>query len=233
MKSLAVNNLHVVFGDNVVINDVSFEIEEGDYLMVLGPNGAGKSVLFKSILGIVPYSGQIRIFGQTVAKNRGAIGYVPQYVSMDRDSPMTVRELVGLGCRYDGEKLIKMVEMMVKQVGLSQKIDHRFGELSGGQMKRVLLARALASQPKILFLDEPLAGVDALGEQKFFDLLEKKNKEEKITIIMISHDFNMIRKAATKVLCLNNTKLCFGGPEKINQMSIEKTFGRGVGLHIH
>jgi ABC-type Mn2+/Zn2+ transport system ATPase subunit len=234
MSILTVENLNVNFGKNIVLKNVSFAIDEGDYLMILGPNGAGKSVLIKSILGINQYIGEVKIFDKTIDEVRAEIGYVPQYVTMDRSSPMTVRELVNLGI-FDRKMMNKnkIVVQEIEKAGLIKKIDEMFGDLSGGQIKRALIARALVSKPKILFLDEPLAGVDMVGEQNMFDLLEKENKENKLTIVMISHDFNMVRKAATKVLCLNNEKLCFGSPDMINEESIEKTFGNGFGVHVH
>ncbi|MBU0648335.1 ABC transporter ATP-binding protein [Patescibacteria group bacterium] len=235
MKSiLAVKNLAVRFGDISVLENVSFEIEPGDFLMILGPNGAGKSVLLKSILGILAYEGEVRVFGKDIKQARSRIGYVPQYIDFDRTFPLTVREVIGLGCGQTRSVAgCTHVGNMVKMVGVEDKIDSFFGSLSGGQIRKVLIARALVNRPKLLFLDEPLAGVDVVGEKSFYEMLAKWHREFKLTTVMVSHDYGLVSKIASKVLCLNKKMTCFGGPGSLGIREFELTFGKGVDLHVH
>lgn len=232
MSALEVKNLSVHLNGLKVLDSVSFAIEDGDFLMVLGPNGAGKSVLLKSILGLLPYEGEVRIFGQNVDKVRSKIGYVPQYVDFDRTFPLTVTEVVRLNqvrTKFSDEDL----QQILATVGLGQKQKSFFGSLSGGQIKRTLIARALVGRPEMLILDEPLAGVDLVGEKSFYEILASWHQQMKLTTIMVSHDYSLVSKVATKVLCLNNKKVCFGPAAEMTEAKFEKTFGGQVSMHIH
>ncbi len=230
-KILEVDNLSVCFGDSCVVDDVSFYVEKGDYMMILGPNGAGKSVMFKSILGILPKKGKVKFFvDKDIEAVRQKVSYVPQYVAIDRTSVITVAEVVGLGLqKYDLDTVLKLLKM----VGMENKKDAVFGSLSGGQTKRVLIAQALAKKPKIIFMDEPFAGVDVVGEKSVAELLDELRKKMNLTVIMISHDFSLVQKSATKILCINKKKMCFGHPKDMTKKNIEDTFGKGLKVHSH
>jgi len=233
-KVLAVKDFSVSFGKVKVLDGINFDVDQGDFLMVLGPNGAGKSVLLKSILGIWPYTGQVKVFGQKIDLVRQKIGYVPQYVDFDRTFPLTVREVVSLGCRQNKSlSVCPHVNKVLEMVGMVGKIDDFFGQLSGGQVRRVLIARALAGQPKLLFLDEPLAGVDLVGEKSFYEMIAKWHQDLGLTTVMVSHDYSLVSRIATKVLCLNKKMTCFGGARDLTAKQFEDTFGRGVKLHVH
>lgn len=233
-KVLEVKDLSVSFGSVEVLTDINFSVDRGDFLMVLGPNGAGKSVLLKSILGVIDYSGEVSVFGKRIDEVRSRIGYVPQYVDFDRTFPLTVREVISLGCRQNKTlSMCRHVDRVIKMVGLENKVDSFFGSLSGGQVRRVLIARALAAQPKILFLDEPLAGVDLVGEKSFYETLAAWHQQLNLTTIMVSHDYSMVGKIATKVICLNKKMTCFGPAKDLSAVEFEKTFGKGVKIHVH
>lgn len=231
---LAVANLSVRFGDFLAIERIDFSIDEGDFLMILGPNGAGKSVLMKAILGLLPYSGEVRIFDKKIDEVRSQIGYVPQYIDFDRTFPITVEEVVELGLigRKVGD-VAGEVEKILEQVGLLEKKKELFGSLSGGQMRRALIARALIGRPKLLFMDEPLAGVDVVGESNFYEMMEKWHKQFSLTTVMISHDYDLVSKIASKILCLNKTKVCFDNPGNLDKKNFEATFGQGFDMHRH
>ena len=226
---LEVKNLSVCFGPECIIEDVSFTVEEGDYLMILGPNGAGKSVLVKAILGVLPYHGQVIVWGQDVKKSYGKIGYVPQYLSADRFLPINVSEMVGLGLPHTKRNKIDEV---IEVVGLKGKGQLPLMALSGGQLKRVLIAQALLKKPAILIMDEPFAGVDIVGEESVTRLLDDLRVKMKLTMIVISHDISLVYKSATKVLCINKVRTCFGMPSDIHHKQIEQTFGKGLKVHV-
>ena len=232
---LTVANLTVKFGELTVLDDLSFSINKGDLLLVLGPNGAGKTVLLKTILGIlIPTDGEVKVFGQSVDGVKSKIGYVPQYVNIDQTFPLTVAEVVGLG--LGGRKLknpARRITRYLKMTEMADKQDKFFGDLSGGQRKRVLIAKALVARPKLLLLDEPLAGVDVSGERDFFDLVKKWHREMELTTVMISHDITLVKKMASKVLCLNGRKLCFGPVSHLTTEKFEEVFGRDVLVHKH
>lgn len=230
MKSiLEVKNLRVCFGRECVIEDINFEVEKGDYLMILGPNGAGKSVLVKAILGILPYSGEVKFWGKNISQSYNKIGYVPQYLSADRYLPINVMEMISLGMPNVGRKKI---EEIMEIVGLKGKNNQSFMTLSGGQLKRVLIAQALVKNPEILIMDEPFAGVDIIGEESVTRLLDDLRVKMKLTLIVISHDISLVYKSATKVLCVNKVRTCFGLPGDVHHKQIEQTFGKGLKVHI-
>ncbi len=228
---LRVENLSVCFEENCVVDRVSFCVEKGDYLMILGPNGAGKSVLMKSLIGVLPKRGIVKFFGKDIDQVRCKIGYVPQYVAVDRNIPLTVSEVVSLG--FFGSVRHDEIDKLLKMVGMNGAGSKLFGTLSGGQTKRVLIARALAARPRVVLLDEPFAGIDVVGEKSVVQLLDDLRKKMNLTVVIISHDFSLVYKSATKVLCINKQRICFGSPAKINQKTIEKTFGKDLNFHVH
>lgn len=230
---LKVQNLKVEFNDHVILDDISFEVRRDSTLAVIGPNGAGKSVLFRSILGLVPYMGKIFWAKDT------RIGYVPQKLAVDKDLPLTVSEFLSFK-----EKNKDKIKEVMSQVGFLKESSHihndtrvlktRMGNLSGGELQRVLIAYALLNDPNVLLFDEPTAGVDVAGEETVYGLINKLKKDSDLTIIFISHELEVVNKYADSVLCLNKDKICFGPPTKtIDKEVLEKMYGEEAHFYHH
>jgi len=215
---------------SVVLDNISFSVNQGDLLGVIGPNGAGKTTLFSCMLGLLKdYRGEIRIFDQDTRKNNFillTIGYIPQQKSIEQGFPATVQEIVSLG--MIGKKNIskEKVASALKMVDLSGQDNKRIGELSGGKQQRVLIAKALVNEPKLLILDEPTTSVDLETQNKFYTLVKNLNQKNNITIIWASHDLDAVNKIANKVMCLNrsmffhgDTSEFFGSDELIRMYS--------------
>lgn len=188
---LSVKDLVVKFDKHTILDHVSFEVVRDSTVAVVGANGAGKTVLFKCLLGITPFAGEIKWASDAV------IGYVPQKLPVAGDLPITVLEFLKLK-----EKNTKKIEEVMMQVGFRQKAEHlhhdmrvlksRLGRLSGGELQRILMAYALLGNPNVLLLDEPTAGVDLKGEETFYNLFAKLKKDVDLTIIFISHDKEVV-----------------------------------------
>ncbi len=211
---LEVKKLHVVLGGEVIVDHVSFEVEKGEAVAIIGPNGAGKTTLFRAILGLVPYVGEIK-WHETPR-----IGYVPQRLQFDRTFPISVLEFFLLktspkefwsksASTYD--RILKVLE----ELGMADKINHSLGALSSGEFQRVLIAYALFEDPNLLLFDEPTAGIDIGAEQTIYSLINRIAKSRELTVLMISHDLNVIYQFADKVICLNRTMTCYGVPREV------------------
>lgn len=235
-------NVSFYYNSNPVLENVNFEIEEGDYVGIIGPNGGGKTTLLKILVGLLkPRSGVVKIFGQdaTRLKNRAEIGYVPQRIAQDNISfPATVYEVVESGrvaksfWRRLGPSDRQAIESALELAGIANLRDSLIGELSGGQRQRVYVARALTRQPRILILDEPFVGIDVSAQQDFYSFLKDLNQKN-ITIIFVSHDVDVITEEAKSIICLNRGLLCCGSPELLHQEGmIEKLYGKKI-THIH
>ena len=232
-KILSVSGLNVKLNEHLILRDVSFEIGRGDTLAVIGPNGAGKTVLLKALLGLVPYEGKI-IWAPDVK-----IGYVPQKLSVSRDLPLTVMEFLRLK-DLDDERVVEVL----KSVGFLDKAEpshngaralaSRLGDLSGGEFQRVLIAYALLGNPSVLLFDEPMSGVDIIGEETVYDLIHKLQIQKDLTVVFVSHELQIVNHHANNVLCLNREKISFGPPMKVvNRENLEKLYGEKISLHRH
>lgn len=215
---IAVNDISYVINGNIVLENLTFQIQQGDYVGILGPNGSGKTTLLKIILGLLePTSGEVELFGeaQRTFNKRHLIGYVPQRASRtDWAFPATVEEVVWSGRtpaigpfkrlqdsdRAAADKAMELLELD----GLRKR---NINQLSGGERQRVFIARALAAEPKVLILDEPTTGVDISVQHQFYGFLKKLNKED-ITIVMVSHDIDAITHETDYVLCINRKMVC-------------------------
>lgn len=217
MQVVNIDNVSYRFNSALVLENISFTVDKGDFVGIIGPNGAGKTTLFRSMLGLLEdYQGRITFFGEDIRKNRNIlrkIGYIPQKNSTDQGFPATVEEIVSLGITSRRPSKNK-INHAIETVGLFDQKTKRIGELSGGQQQRVLIAKALANEPELLILDEPVTGIDLETQNKFYVLLKKLNEENKITIIWASHDLDAVKKLANKIACVNR-RIFFHGDATI------------------
>lgn len=216
-EAVSINKLSVRYGDQVALAPLTLKLPAAQLIFVIGPNGSGKSSLITALLGLTPHTGDVKIFGQPVKNSYHNLGYVPQRFSFDRSIPLTVRELLSLslafcGC-HPGRADDHLVEAL-DQVGLAELIDRPLAELSGGQLQRVLLARALVHHPKLVILDEPEAGVDRQAERSLYPLL-KNLTAEGLTVVIASHELEAARRWADLVVALDGRLVASGAPRDV------------------
>lgn len=221
-----------------VLESLTAEIEEGDFAAVIGPNGGGKSTLLKLVLGLLrPDRGEVLIFGRSPRAARDQIGYVPQFMTFDRSFPIRVQDVVLMGLlsrstgpggyrRSDVEEAVRALQ----QVELADLRRLRIGKLSGGQLQRVLIARALVNQPRLLILDEPTANVDHRIEREIYDML--RGLTDRMTIVMVTHDISFVAGFISRVLCLNRRLFCHP-TSRIDSELIEKLYEAPVRIVHH
>lgn len=216
LKVVEISNLTVQYPDVKALDDVSFVVNQGDFLGIIGPNGAGKSTLFDSMLGLnTKYKGTIKFFGDDIKKSKNylkEIGYVPQKPIFEKNFPVTVNDVVRMGLRNESDE--NKIDEIMKQLWIHELSNRRIGELSGGQQQRVFIAKALVNNPKILILDEPVTGIDQQSIELFYSILRELNSKQKITIIWSSHDLDAVNQLANHVACLNRTLFFHGEAEK-------------------
>ncbi|MFA9378796.1 MAG: metal ABC transporter ATP-binding protein [Lachnotalea sp.] len=206
MSGILIENMSFGYEDGVVLENVNIQIEKGDFVGIIGSNGSGKSTLIKLILGLLPLK-----IGNIVT-DYDDIGYVPQVgMAVKADFPATVREVVMLNLykkiglfKRPNKKHMKMVDEILEMVGMLDQANKQIGKLSGGQQQRVMIAKSLISAPEILVLDEPMAGIDALSEQMLFGLLNKLNKENELTIIMVTHSVESMEASMNKIYVIKD-----------------------------
>lgn len=213
-KIIEFNNVSFSYGTQPVLSKASFSINKNDFVGIIGPNGGGKTTIINLLFGFLkPSMGEIKVFGDATGNQRNLkrIGYVPQKAtSFDQNFPATVFEVASMG-RFAKTRLMKqltledkkIVEKALEEVGMLELSYKRVGDLSGGQQQRVFIARALASEPEVLILDEPFSGVDMDSQQKFYLLLKKLHEKNGLTILLVSHDIGMVSKQVTKLACVN------------------------------
>lgn len=240
MKALEFRNVSFGYNGEPVLENITLSVEQGDSFGLIGPNGSGKSTLLKLALGLEkPWKGEVRVFEKKdIDWHR--VGYVPQRALFVKDFPSTVFEVASMGLfnmlgfnplqRVDNNR----VSEALREVGLEKQEHKLIGELSGGQVQRAFLARALVGEPDLLLLDEPTTGIDAAQQEKFCCLLERLN-EKGITVLMVSHDLSFMSHMVHKVVCLNKTVHYCGHPKKLTAKVLEKAFGHGQGFvgHTH
>jgi len=216
---LEVSDLSVKFQDRTIIEDVSFKVKRGTTLAIVGPNGAGKTVLFRALLNLVPYTGEIKW-------EKGVrIGYVPQKLSA-MDIPISVKEFLSFKSTSNIGKCLQAVYLDEKTTS-----DRALGFLSGGQLQRVLIAYALIGDPDVLLFDEPTTGVDLDSEEAIYEMLNQLEKEHGITVLLISHDVHIIRDYSEHMLALNKSVICFAESEEITKPSVlHAIYGPGTAL---
>ena len=210
MTILEVKDVSVIYSDDkrVAVEHASFKIEAGEYACIIGSNGSGKSTLVKGLVGLVPITS-----GQVIHQlSQEQYAYLSQITEIERDFPATVREVVLTGMQrsarrfpfYTREDKKKAAEAM-EMLSISDLADYRIGNLSGGQKQRVLLARALCREPKLLILDEPCAGLDPAITAEIYSLIDHINKEQGVTILMVSHDLDQVEQYASHIIMMNQT----------------------------
>lgn len=237
MRALEVSDLTVRFEGQELpaVESVSFALEEGTIAVLIGPNGSGKSTVLKAILDLLPYEGTVRVFGCPVGASYPRIGYVPQRLDFDQTLPLTAREAIRMPLpRRPSKADEESLRHVTRILGIEPILDRQLGALSGGQWKRILLARALVTRPRLLLLDEPEAGIDVTGEETIYGFLEHLVAEERITALICSHELELVTEYADLVLCLNRRLLGSGAPEKVlTPETLAFLFGATPALYLH
>jgi zinc transport system ATP-binding protein len=235
---LEVKNLNVEFDGGLILDNLNFSVKKGEVLAIVGPNGAGKSVLFRALLNLIPYSGDID-WQQGIK-----IGYVPQKLAIDRNFPLTVREFLHMksskmgGSENDITKALISVGIKIdgkNEFHLQHHIlDKQIGLLSGGELQRILIAWSLIGNPDIILFDEPTSGIDAGGEETIYELLRRLQESSTLTILLISHDLNIVYKYTDNVLCLNRKMLAIGKPKTVlTHENLHQIYGEQTQIYHH
>lgn len=225
----------LAYDEKVVVSNLNFQVEEGEYLCIVGENGSGKSTLIKAILGLKTVFAGTITYGDGIRPNE--IGYLPQQTEIQKDFPALVREVVLSGCLngcglrpfYNKAEKSK-VRCNLELLNIEHLANKCFRELSGGQKQRVLLARALCASKKLLLLDEPVTGLDPNATKDMYDLIERLNIENKVTILMVSHDIGTAVKYASRILHLGNTPLFYGSKEEYLKSEIGRSYTGKAGI---
>ena len=234
---LEVRDLTVAYDARPVLRSVSFHLERGHMLGVVGPNGAGKSTMLKALLGLIrPDYGSVEVFGQAIDAVRPRIAYVPQTEAVDWDFPITVLEVVLMGRQSNkgwlgrpGREDRAKAREALERVGMSKFCDRHIRQLSGGQQRRVFLARALCQGADLLLLDEPFAGVDASTEKAIFQLIDQMADEGR-SLLIVNHDLSILRRF-DRVLLLNQRVVAFGEPaDVVTEENLRTTYGGRLSL---
>jgi zinc transport system ATP-binding protein len=242
---IELHNVSFSYGDEEVLKNVDLNIHKGDYMGIIGPNGGGKTTLLKIMLGLIkPDKGTVKLFGQDLQKFRdwSKIAYVQQKATnFDPAFPITVQEVVEMG-RYGKKGLFKrlgtedrkMILDAIEEVGLTEDRHTVMGRLSGGQQQRVFIARALASHPEVIFLDEPTIGVDIQIQDQFYKLLQKLNRKYELTLVLVSHDINVVANEVTEIAYVNKTLLYEDNPKDfLKNEGLKKIYGDQVKFILH
>jgi zinc transport system ATP-binding protein len=236
--AISCEDLTVILRGRTILENVTFELEAGGFMGLIGPNGGGKSVLLRTIAGLMPpASGKVSIFGKTPHEGRSLIGWVPQFARFEQDMPVRVLNVVLTGLLrknggffgYGAEQKNTALKV-IADVGLEGHEGAQVGKLSGGQMQRVLIARALVSNPKLLLLDEPTASLDTVVGKSFYELLSRLS--EHMTIVLVSHDLSVMAREVRTIACLNRT-LHYHNDKEIPESAITAAYGCPVELLAH
>lgn len=218
MSALSVRNLTVRYEglERSVLDGVSLDLEQGRIGIVIGPNGSGKSTLLKAILGLVPATGEVRVFGEPAAGASSVLGYVAQRLPFDPTLPLTTSEAIRMALpRRPDAAHEEAYRHAVEILRVGPFLERPLGTLSGGQLKRAMIARALVTRPRLLLLDEPEAGIDVTGEETLYELLEHLVEHERLTVLICSHELELVARYADQVYCLNRRLLCSGAPDQV------------------
>ncbi|PRR81032.1 metal ABC transporter ATP-binding protein [Clostridium vincentii] len=239
MNAVEIQNLSVNYEELSALKDINITIKDKEFVAILGPNGGGKSTLLKAILGLIkPSSGQIKVYGKNPQDKRNSIGYVPQFTKFEKSFPIDVIDVVLMGRlkfgmnffhKYSKED-IEFAENIMNMLDIYELKNRQIGQLSGGQMQKVLIARALCTEPKLLLLDEPTASVDVESKTSIYSLLKDLNKN--ITILVVTHDTGFVFSYVDKIACLNQ-KLFYHGEPELDKNIMDKVYGCPVDVIAH
>ena len=222
---LTVNNLQIAYEGEQIFNDLSFAVEKREILIILGPNGAGKTTLLRALQNLLPYQG-------SVLWNAQKISYLPPQEFLQRQNlpPLNIEEFYAF--KTSDSNIIKS---MISEVGLDESLlSHQFNELSTGQFQRMLIGWALLDNPDVLILDEPTSGIDIGGEETIYSLLHKFWQNQDLTILLVTHDLNIVWEYATQVICLNKQQMCMGKTDEVLTPEQLKTlYGTGIKFYKH
>lgn len=220
MSLIAADHACVRYGGTEVLHDISLRVDAGEIVTIVGPNGSGKSTLLRALLGITPLAA-----GRVSRRPGVRIGYVPQRLQIDRTLPMTARRFLSLPRRHSPSASAAALA----RVGVPEVAERQMTDLSGGQFQRVLLARALLTEPDLLILDEPTQGLDQPGEAAFYRLIDELRRDTGCAVLMVSHDLHVVMSASDRVICLNGHICCEGTPRVVsNAPEYRALFGLGT-----
>jgi zinc transport system ATP-binding protein len=234
----------VSYGEVRVLDGINLTVEPGDFLGIIGPNGSGKTTLLRVMLGLLePQEGSVRLFGQppTAFREWRRLGYVPQRAALDPSLPVTVQEVVASGLvaslgvfqRIGRAQRLRVGEAL-SRTGMEAHARARIGALSTGQQQRVLIARALVSDPELIILDEPTGGVDPEAQTSFYAMLQHLNREREVTLVLVSHDIGVVAKEVTKLACLNRRLVFHGRPgDFLSDAALTALYGPSVRIVSH
>jgi zinc transport system ATP-binding protein len=235
---IEIQNLSVDYGTTIALKNVDLTVRKGDIFGIIGPNGGGKSTLLKAILGLVqPTQGTIRILGESPERGRRHIGYVPQFAQFDREFPISVLDVVLMGCLsrkrrvswYTKDDRAAAMDAL-KDVGMDKFASQHISSLSGGQKQRVFIARAFVVKPAILLLDEPTASVDQNIKESIYDLLSRI--QNRMTVVLVTHDIGVVSSLVNRIACLNQT-LFTHYDNKLTPQMLEDAYRCPVDLIAH
>lgn len=238
-------NVNAGYNADIVLENINLTIPKGDFLGIIGPNGSGKTTLLKIMLGLItPKSGTVSLFGKNSSEFRDwqKIGYVPQKAGSNlMRFPITVWETVSLGrltskrwLDFEKPRDTRAIEEALDAVGMTPHKHRLLGELSGGQAQRVFIAKALASRPELLVLDEPTVGIDTDSQEKFYELLKTLNHDMNLTLILVSHDIDVVAHEVKTIACINHTIVSHGKPKDVLKGDfMKKLYGEHLRMVVH
>lgn len=199
------------YNDKKVLQDVTLKIHRGEIVTLIGPNGAGKSTLLKVLLNLIqPDTGKV------IRKNKLRTGFMPQKIQIDHTLPMTVQRFLQLGTQQNNQKLQQHLDNLTEELEIESLLQQPIQKVSGGEMQRILLARALINQPELLVLDEPVQGVDIQGQTEIYQFIHKVRNRYGCGVLMVSHDLHLVMKNTDQVICLNQHICCSGTPQSLH-----------------
>ncbi|MCL5257845.1 MAG: metal ABC transporter ATP-binding protein [Patescibacteria group bacterium] len=220
-KILEVKNLSVTIQSEKILENISFDINQGEIVSIIGPNGAGKTTLLKAILGIIPYQGEINWL------KKQKVSYIPQKLETNTGFPISIKEVLDYYAKApDREEVLDWLD-------LSESENKSIRELSGGQFQRFLIAFALLQHPDLLLFDEPTSGLDIFGAESIYIKLKNLSRDFGRTLILVSHDLSVILKISDRVICLNQTICCVGPTNELSDETIKKLYHQEVNLYGH
>jgi zinc transport system ATP-binding protein len=241
--AIEVRDARVLLGGLPILRGVNLRVSTGQLVALIGPNGSGKTTLLRAMLGLQPLqSGEIHLLGESDLRQAlPRVGYVPQRLELERSFVLSVREFLALRLRetrhwfwLSKRRTDELLRASLAEIGVEALLDKPMTGLSGGQLQRVLIAFSLLRRPELLLLDEPTAGVDAPGEETFYDLIAGIQKRHRMTVVLVSHDLSMVCRHAHRVYALNGIICCEGTPEEVmSAESLKEAFGIHVSPYHH